>query len=72
MKKEKTWDDLFENISKVGEDFEDKKDLPIQQRENIDINLEEILKNQYSEASEEIDEKLEDFNLDGIDDQIKN
>ncbi len=72
MKKEKTWDDLFENISKVGEDFEDKKDLPIQQRKNIDINLEEILKNQYSEANEEIDEKLEDFNLDGIDNQIKN
>ncbi|AJI54327.1 hypothetical protein [Francisella philomiragia] len=54
MKKEETWDDLFENISKVGEDFENKKDLPVQEREEIDTNLEESLKDQYSEANEEI------------------
>ncbi|MBK2258016.1 hypothetical protein [Francisella philomiragia] len=39
MKKEEKWDYLFENISKVGEDFEDKKDLPIQERKHMETNI---------------------------------
>ncbi|QUE31246.1 hypothetical protein [Francisella philomiragia] len=55
MEKEKTWEDIFENLSKIGEELEDRKDLPIQKRENMDTNLEEILNSQYSEANNEID-----------------
>ncbi|KFJ42237.1 hypothetical protein IBE48_01600 [Francisella philomiragia] len=53
MKKEKTWDDIFENLSKIGEDLEDRKDLPIQKRENMDTNLEGRVKYQDSEANNE-------------------